>query len=214
MPEKERPTEGDALWHDGHLAPKRAGLVEQSHSQYRSIGQNILGISQQKDTAPGKPTVAISAVWVNCTAFPPNPNGRAYTGYFDSSSSFLNRIWYTGAWTLQLSTLDPQEGGSLVDFNRDFDHNNNAPQGAWYSNYTIANGTAVTTDGAKRDRMVWPGDMTIAVPGIAVSTYDMLAVRNALIQSMSISILMAQCLMPDLQWEQLGSLATRITCIR
>jgi hypothetical protein len=28
--------------------------------------------------------------------------------------------------------------------------------------------------------MVWPGDMTIAVPGIAVSTYDMLAVRNAL----------------------------------
>jgi hypothetical protein len=28
--------------------------------------------------------------------------------------------------------------------------------------------------------MVWPGDMTIAIPGIAVSTYDMLAVRNAL----------------------------------
>ena len=28
--------------------------------------------------------------------------------------------------------------------------------------------------------MVWPGDMTIAVPGIAVSTYDMLAIRNAL----------------------------------
>ncbi len=38
----------------------------------------------------------------------------------------------------------------------------------------------MTTDGAKRDRVVWPGDMYIAVPGIAVSTYDMLAVRNAL----------------------------------
>ena len=123
--------------------------------------------------------MAISAVWVNCTAFPSQPNGRAYTGYFDSSSSLLNRIWYSGAWTLQLSTLNPSEGGSLIDFNRNFDHNN-APQGAWYSNYTVARGTAVTTDGAKRDRMVWPGDMTIAVPGIAVSTYDMLAVRNAL----------------------------------
>ena len=67
----------------------------------------------------------------------------------------------------------------MIDFNRNFDHNN-APQGAWYSNYTVASGTAVTTDGAKRDRMVWPGDMSIAVPGIAVSTYDMLAIRNAL----------------------------------
>jgi hypothetical protein len=28
--------------------------------------------------------------------------------------------------------------------------------------------------------MVWPGDMTIAVPGIAVSSHDMLAVRNTL----------------------------------
>ena len=28
--------------------------------------------------------------------------------------------------------------------------------------------------------MVWPGDMSIAAPGIAVTTYDMLAVRNAL----------------------------------
>jgi hypothetical protein len=29
---------------------------------------------------------------VNCTAFPSNPSGRAYTGYFDSSSSMLNRV--------------------------------------------------------------------------------------------------------------------------
>ena len=28
--------------------------------------------------------------------------------------------------------------------------------------------------------MVWPGDMYIAVPGIAMSTYDMSAVRHAL----------------------------------
>jgi hypothetical protein len=175
MPTNDIPTEG-GYWHDGHSAPQRPVVAKKSW--YSRISQKVLGSNTSKNST-GKPTVAISAVWVNCTAFPSQPNGRAYTGYFDSSSSLLNRIWYSGAWTLQLSTLNPNEGGSLIDFNRNFDHNN-APQGAWYSNYTVASGTAVTTDGAKRDRMVWPGDMTIAVPGIAVSTYDMLAIRNAL----------------------------------
>ncbi|KAL8657012.1 MAG: hypothetical protein Q9226_002339 [Calogaya cf. arnoldii] len=123
--------------------------------------------------------ISISSLYINCTAFPSNPNPRAYTGYFSSSSSLLNRIWYSGAYTLQLTTIDPAEGSSLVDYNRRID-DNHSPQGSWYSNFTIANGTAITTDGAKRDRMVYPGDMAIAVPGIAVSTYDMIAVRTAL----------------------------------
>ncbi|KAL0944124.1 alpha-l-rhamnosidase a [Colletotrichum truncatum] len=126
-----------------------------------------------------KPWVTLKNLWVNCTAFPSQSNGQAYSGYFHSSSNMLNRIWYAGAWTLQLSTLDPREGSALIDYNRNIDHNE-SPTGSWYSNFTIANGSAVTTDGAKRDRVVWPGDMYIAVPGIAVSTYDMLAVRNAL----------------------------------
>ena len=175
IPLSDIPSEG-GYWHEGHSAPRRSTI--EKNIWYSRIGQKLFSDKSAK-TAYAEPSVAISAVWVNCTAFPSQPNGRAYTGYFDSSSSVLNRIWYSGAWTLQLSTLNPNEGGSLIDFNRNFDHNN-APQGAWYSNYTIASGTAVTTDGAKRDRMVWPGDMTIAVPGIAVSTYDMLAIRNAL----------------------------------
>ncbi|KAL8776912.1 MAG: hypothetical protein Q9203_002938 [Teloschistes exilis] len=123
--------------------------------------------------------ISISSLYINCTAFPSNPNPRAYTGYFSSSSSLLNRIWYSGAYTLQLTTIDPAEGSALIDFNRQVD-NNTSPQGSWYSNFTIGNGTAITTDGAKRDRMAYPGDMAIAVPGIAVSTYDMVAVRTAL----------------------------------
>ncbi|KAK4192911.1 Six-hairpin glycosidase-like protein [Podospora australis] len=126
-----------------------------------------------------KKWVSIRNVWVNCTAFPSQKNGRAYSGYFYSSNEMLNRIWYSGAWTLQLSTIDPKEGGALIDFNRIVD-GNDSPIGSWYSNFTISNGTAVTTDGAKRDRMVYPGDMFVAVPGIAVSTFDMAAVRNAL----------------------------------
>ncbi|TPX07143.1 uncharacterized protein E0L32_010944 [Thyridium curvatum] len=130
-------------------------------------------------TAPAA-QVAISDLWVNCSAFPSQPNGRAYTGYFHSSSPLLNRIWYAGAWTLQLSTIVPEEGSALVDFNRQILGLSPAAPGTWYSNYTVSGGRSVTTDGAKRDRLVWPGDMSIAVPGIAVSTYDMASVRNAL----------------------------------
>lgn len=126
-----------------------------------------------------KALVSISQLWINSTAFPSNPNPRAYTGYFYSSSRLLNRIWYAGAYTLQISTIDPKEGSALIDYNRLIDHNK-SPHGTWYSNFTISKGNSVTTDGAKRDRMVWPGDMSIAVPGIAVSTHDMEAVRNAL----------------------------------
>ena len=35
-------------------------------------------------------------------------------------------------------------------------------------------------DGAKRDRLVWPGDMSIAVPSIFVSTNDLVTVKNSL----------------------------------
>ncbi|WQF79978.1 Putative six-hairpin glycosidase superfamily, alpha-L-rhamnosidase, six-hairpin glycosidase [Colletotrichum destructivum] len=165
-------------------------IVEQS----RPEGQAVLGDDDDDDNDDKnqkvlvnpsgrdpykKPWVTLQNLWVNCTAFPSQKNGRAYSGYFHSSSSTLNRIWYAGAYTLQLSTIDPREGSALIDYNRDWDHNE-SPTGSWYSNFTIANGTAVTTDGAKRDRIVWPGDMSIAIPGIAVSTYDMTAVRNAL----------------------------------
>jgi hypothetical protein len=67
----------------------------------------------------------------------------------------------------------------------------------WYYNYTIASkwtssrwiagnanirsdGTSVLVDGAKRDRLVWPGDMSIAVPSIFVSTNDLVTVKNSL----------------------------------
>ncbi|KAI1075879.1 Six-hairpin glycosidase-like protein [Whalleya microplaca] len=147
--------------------------------------QKVLGRSQsrshvQEEKRPySKPAVGITQIWVNCTSFPSQTNGKAYSGYFYSSNNLLNRIWYAGAYTLQLSTIDPTEGSALIPVNRHCD-NNHSPPGSWYSNFTVANGTAVTTDGAKRDRLVWPGDMYIAIPGIAVSTYDMLAVRNAL----------------------------------
>ncbi|KAL7625295.1 hypothetical protein AAE478_004511 [Parahypoxylon ruwenzoriense] len=150
-----------------------------------AAAQQVLGLGDSGSYALeegkpySKPSVSITQVWVNCTSFPSQHNGKAYSGYFHSSSSLLNRIWYAGAYTLQLSTIDPSQGSALIPVNRYIDHNR-SPPGSWYSNFTVAGGTAVTTDGAKRDRLVWPGDMYIAIPGIAMSSYDMLAVRNAL----------------------------------
>ncbi|KAK3378385.1 Six-hairpin glycosidase-like protein [Podospora didyma] len=159
--------------------PYRRKQEENEEKGWKGMGQKVLGMMTGTTSTRDEGWVRIASVWVNCTAFPSQKNGRAYTGYFYSSNDLLNRIWYAGAWTLQLSTLDPKEGSALIDYNRLIDHNK-SPIGSWYSNFTISNGSAVTTDGAKRDRMVWPGDMYIAVPGIAVSTNDMDAVRNAL----------------------------------
>jgi hypothetical protein len=50
----------------------------------------------------------------------------------------------------------------------------------WYTNYTITNGASALADGAKRDRLVWAGDMAIAVPGVVVSTNDMITIENSL----------------------------------
>jgi hypothetical protein len=50
----------------------------------------------------------------------------------------------------------------------------------WHNNFTIANGSAVLTDGAKRDRLIWPGDMAIAVPAIVASYYDIESIEDSL----------------------------------
>ncbi|KAI4205277.1 MAG: hypothetical protein LQ350_000599 [Teloschistes chrysophthalmus] len=167
-----RPKRKD-IWSEDSLPSSNEALDTHldTHQKHLNIHEEKFGNHTRR--------ISISSLYINCTAFPSNPNPRAYTGYFASSSSLLNRIWYSGAYTLQLTTIDPAEGSALIDFNRQVD-NNTSPQGSWYNNFTIGNGTAITTDGAKRDRMAYPGDMAIAVPGIAVSTYDMVAVRTAL----------------------------------
>lgn len=96
-----------------------------------------------------------------------------------SLDELLNRIWYAGAYTLNLDTIDPKHGDALISV-----FNNTpgvqVPIGTWYYNYTITNGTSALVDGAKRDTLVWPGDMAIAVPSTVVSTYDMITIRNDL----------------------------------
>lgn len=50
----------------------------------------------------------------------------------------------------------------------------------WYNNATITEGSSCIVDGAKRDREVWPGDVSVSLPGILVSTNDLQPVQNSL----------------------------------
>jgi alpha-L-rhamnosidase len=59
------------------------------------------------------------------------PTADSYAGHFLSSDPLLNRIWYAGAYTLNVDTYgDPNRGNQFA-----------------------------VTDGAKHDRLVWLGDL-------------------------------------------------------
>ena len=126
-------------------------------------------------------SVSVRSVRVNYTAAPMQ-DLKAYNGYFHSNDELINRIWYAGAYTLQLCTIEPSTGNSLTTLGEISSTDNiTLPETVtWYNNYTISNGSTVLTDGAKRDRLIWPGDMSIAVESAAVSTGDLESVKNAL----------------------------------
>lgn len=107
---------------------------------------------------------------------------RSYTGYFHCDDELINRIWYAGAYTNQMCTIDPAHGDALVHLDQisSTQLGNETGPNSWYNNHTITNGSSCLTDGAKRDRLVWAGDMAIAVPSIAVSTNDLISVANSL----------------------------------
>ncbi|TKA77205.1 hypothetical protein B0A55_02579 [Friedmanniomyces simplex] len=96
-------------------------------------------------------------------------NLRAYQGYFHSNDDELNKIWYSGAYTLQTNAVPINTGRWIPALTQ-----------GWANNGTLSNGSTVIVDGAKRDRAVWPGDMGIAVPSTFVSIGDLDSVLNAL----------------------------------
>lgn len=129
-------------------------------------------------------SVEVEQVTVEYTPMPhwDDDKLRDYTGYFHCDDDLINRIWYAGAYTNQMCTIDPQHGDALVHIGKINSTMPGAttPPNTWYNNFTIANGSSVLTDGAKRDRLVWAGDMAIAVPAITVTTYDLISIENAL----------------------------------
>lgn len=97
-------------------------------------------------------TLTINNVSLEIGFHPTWSNLKAYQGYFHSSDELLNKIWYSGAYTLQTNFVPTDTGRWVPMLNS-----------SWANNGTLSNGTTVVVDGAKRDRAVWPGDMGVAV---------------------------------------------------
>lgn len=130
----------------------------------------------------GSSPVKVTQISVNFTAMPhwADDELKNYTGYFHCNEELLNRIWYAGAYTNQLCTIEPDHGDALVHLGVINSTEDLSYPISWYNNYTITNGSSCLVDGAKRDRLVWPGDMSISVPGTFVSTNDLVTDYNSL----------------------------------
>jgi hypothetical protein len=114
--------------------------------------------------------VSIQDITVEIAYAPTWSNLRAYQGYFYSSDDLLNRIWYSGAFTLQTNNIPPSTGRELLG-------------SGWENNQNLDLGTSgesIYVDGSKRDRTVWAGDLAIAVPSILVGTGDAEGVKNTI----------------------------------
>lgn len=106
---------------------------------------------------PGRVTLRAASV-----TYTPHSTDPGSCGYFLCSDDLLNRVWYAGLHTIEMCTIDPALGG--VD-----------------ARHRIAEGDWVVVDGAKRDRLVWTGDLGPAGAAIYSSTYETDAIRDSLL---------------------------------
>lgn len=114
-------------------------------------------------------SVELTGATIYFTPAPTLSDLRAYSGSFRSNDDLLNRVWYAGAYTVQMDTIDPLQGKAWPP----------APS-SWLNNAVSGSGATILVDGAKRDRWVWPGDLGISGLTAYVSTGDTLSVTNDL----------------------------------
>ncbi|PIL26308.1 hypothetical protein GSI_12064 [Ganoderma sinense ZZ0214-1] len=177
----------DALLDDRVSMGRSLALDAFNSSVTYDFGKNIAGwINFNTASSGGSFTFTESSLWVSAEACDATvdtldaPVAFNITGSGQYSAPLKKQR--CGAYTNQLVTIDPTRGNAVVPSNI-LPHVNSllltiSPD-CWL-NTTITNGTSALVDGAKRDRLVWSGDMAISLPGIAVSTYDLISVKNAL----------------------------------
>ena len=107
---------------------------------------------------PGR--VTLSRVWLEYTPYLTSDIDSC--GYFLSSDDLLNRVWFSGLHTLEMCTIDPALGGV------------NAKQ-------NIGEGRWVLVDGARRDRLIWSGDIGPAGAAVYTGNFNTGAVRDSLL---------------------------------
>ncbi|QSZ29924.1 hypothetical protein DSL72_004442 [Monilinia vaccinii-corymbosi] len=162
----------EALWF-----PVTSGGYYQADRKHERGGFRYLNVYHNTSGS-----VQVSNLTIHYTALPHKAEHelRSYTGYFHSDDEQVNRVWYAGAYTNDLCTLDPTTGFSLVHFGEITPNSKITEPVTWWHNSTVANGTSFLADGAKRDRLVAPGDVVTSGPSVFVSTNDMISIKNSL----------------------------------
>jgi hypothetical protein len=127
--------------------------------------------------------VDVDAVAVDFTAAADQRDPSDYRGHFLSSDDELNKIWYAGAYGVQIDTDLPTrvKGNIAVDpaapcwpyQQGEADHADNT------LHYADPK-TAIVLDGGKRDRDSFTGDLGVEGPVTYLSTDDVAAMRNTL----------------------------------
>lgn len=149
----------DFAINDGHLTIEVSGQGQYTvpADQQRGAFRYVTLYHKRPRTGDAMHVLSVST---NVTMMPSLPNLREYSGFFHCSDDFLNQIWYAGAYTIQLSTVDSNSG-------RRIDHV--MAKTGWKNDAQVSNGLEVLCDGAKRDRSVWSGDRLISTPSDAVA---------------------------------------------
>lgn len=133
---------GDGALSAGLLAKSGSPITAELH-RIRGAGE-ITGAQIQGGyryqrvtlTTAGAVTLAVST---NVTA--PLRSADEYAGYFLSNSGLLNRIWYAGAYTVNISEIAAGTPG-----------------------YSGPYDLSILGEAAKRDRAIWAGDLLTSLP--------------------------------------------------
>ncbi|MCF3964604.1 alpha-L-rhamnosidase-related protein, partial [Streptomyces fuscigenes] len=115
----------------------------------------------------------LGAASLEFDAVPRQTDPADYEGWFLSSDNELDKIWYAGAYTVQMDTWMPDTAKSWPYATGEADHADSVIPGA-------DPGKEVVLDGAKRDRVVWQGDLAVQAPVTYLTTGDTDAVDNSL----------------------------------
>jgi hypothetical protein len=161
-----------ALLLSGVVAPNTN--YTQPHAQLRG-GFRYLRVF----LAPGSAadcSVQLLQVTLLFSPAPSMPDPSLYANHFFCSDDAINRVWWAGAYTVQLSTIDPRQARVWPP-----------PPSGWDNSAGGGIGSSILVDGAKRDRMVWGGDCGVSIPTAYVSTGDTVSAANA------VATLLLQC---------------------
>ena len=121
----------------------------------------------------GPGSVTLNDVSLDFQAAPLQTDPAAYQGWFLSSSNALNKLWYAGAYTVQMDTW-------MSDTAKSWPYDTGEPDQSDAQIPGADPQQEVILDGAKRDRVVWQGDLSVEAPVTYLSTDDVAAVNNSL----------------------------------